>query len=834
LANSVSYLDIQEVSPGDHVVSAGALVNPGDSFCLSVPISITLPTFEVPGSVRVGNNAKTKIRKKRQNLVRQARHREKITPKIQQENNPQLPHSAYHNTADPSLSSSPGTPNLGGSSIPMRLGDAIELTVRKTVPVVREVSALVSFFKAIRGAVSGKSDWRDYHVQPRTRFAYPTDLKYVQSRTDYEVLQMYNQFSKEKNRRTSLFGQYYSTSEILQRAWSNTKFCEFECNAQQLLIKRFEKEEQKREAKQKREKAQRQAQLKKRKQAEEKKRREKLEKVQQIFLDHEAHIEVATEQMYEKEEYLFCEKTNKENIFLVRHQQRIEAFETALADGFQMQYKAYRITQKTGQLLQQQNIDVKQFESCTGNAIQQQFHTEFVNTLNSSADLKNLNLALDKDLWFLTIGNLSQIGSFCNNIGQIGATQRLSDICFGLYQLGSAANLDSNIVIQSIPNELEDVWTEVQNSLIAFRDTWKAGGDAVSDFMSGVQQKAFGRPAEYLSQFLYALKHNPEVVFKKIGDILLGCAQCSLETAQLLPALACDPFCIKTTKLVFEFDQNWIIPLLKKIEPAGQAFYEMSFKEKSQEVVALGMQVVSAVGIAKLSAALAAEASLGWTTLGLKLNQLSQTSASTFNTTIPSGGGATVVLPAVEVATEEYTGAAGQMVTVGTDIGAEVGLATEVATNVVLAANYSGPERQNSSQKVKFFQGGLGSKVKPNRPGHDFVLDPTKRITTLPKHGATINGRYYTQHALERMAENTEEIRLELAKRAIEQRGITRGHPLFNKLVDPRGIHPSRVEEVIRVARRIKGKNPGTWNHTAKGLKVVLNEHGDVITVFKL
>jgi len=429
----------------------------------------------------------------------------------------------------------------------------------------------------------------------------------------------------------------------------------------------------------------------------------------------------------------------KENIYKNRSQKRLEAFQNAIDNGFRIRLETYDIENHTEKLLEKHNINVGLFRTCLGNEIQQRFHAEFVEVLNRSAELTNIDLALNTDLWFSTISNLSNVGCLCNRTCQTDVTQRLSDICFGFYQLGCAANLDSNMVMQSMPNDLETVWAEVQDSLTVFRETWKAGGDAVADFMFGVQQKAFGRPAECLSQFLYSLKHNPEIVLRKIGDILLDCAQCSLETAQLLPALAFDTFSEKTTKLIFEFDQNWIVPLLKKIEPAGQAFYEMSFKEKSQEVIALGLQVVSAVGAAKISTALAAEASLGWTTLGLKLNQLSQVSASTFNTTISSSGGATVVLPAVEVITEELVGAAGQVVAVGTGIGAQAELATEVAANVLFAANASGAERQGDNEVSKgsqFGQSLLDAEVQKK------IEENTKALEEMEKKGIKVDPEY--------------------------------------------------------------------------------------------
>ncbi len=99
----------------------------------------------------------------------------------------------------------------------------------------------------------------------------------------------------------------------------------------------------------------------------------------------------------------------------------------------------------------------------------------------------------------------------------------------------------------------------------------------------------------------------------------------------------------------------------------------------------------------------------------------------------------------------------------------------------------------------------------------------------LPKRGGVeINGRWYTEHALERMAPDTPQVRAMLEPRVLERaraKGYEPGTEKFgdwlndgNKL-DPRGIPPMLVEAEIA--------NPGTT-----GITVVCNEHGDVITAY--
>lgn len=109
---------------------------------------------------------------------------------------------------------------------------------------------------------------------------------------------------------------------------------------------------------------------------------------------------------------------------------------------------------------------------------------------------------------------------------------------------------------------------------------------------------------------------------------------------------------------------------------------------------------------------------------------------------------------------------------------------------------------------------------------------------SMPKGGAVINGRKYTEHALERMTPNTAEVRAELTTRA-HQKAAEEGYKVddenygkfIKRYVDPRGITPTVIEDVIKNTPAIPGKNPGTFDHIAEKIKVVVNSNGDVITV---
>ena len=98
----------------------------------------------------------------------------------------------------------------------------------------------------------------------------------------------------------------------------------------------------------------------------------------------------------------------------------------------------------------------------------------------------------------------------------------------------------------------------------------------------------------------------------------------------------------------------------------------------------------------------------------------------------------------------------------------------------------------------------------------------------LPKEGggAYINNRWYTEHALERMAPRTPSVMAELEKRFVDRIEIVKPNlstKQFNKwwyenYPSPRGIPPSVVEAEIF--------SPGST-----GASVKLNELGEVITV---
>ena len=100
----------------------------------------------------------------------------------------------------------------------------------------------------------------------------------------------------------------------------------------------------------------------------------------------------------------------------------------------------------------------------------------------------------------------------------------------------------------------------------------------------------------------------------------------------------------------------------------------------------------------------------------------------------------------------------------------------------------------------------------------------------MPRGGSEIGGRRYSEHALERMAPDTLQVRAELEKRAIEK-GLVPGTKAFKDYVDPRGVPPMVVEGTIKNVKPTPGNTPGTLRYDGDDVTVITNTNGDVITI---
>ncbi|MFY0743517.1 hypothetical protein AB1K09_13365 [Solibacillus silvestris] len=91
---------------------------------------------------------------------------------------------------------------------------------------------------------------------------------------------------------------------------------------------------------------------------------------------------------------------------------------------------------------------------------------------------------------------------------------------------------------------------------------------------------------------------------------------------------------------------------------------------------------------------------------------------------------------------------------------------------------------------------------------------------SMSKGGGEINGRNYSQHALERMAPDTPEVKATLTSRAIKKAEELGYKPqtkefsdFIKKYVDPRNIPPSVIEDAIMNPRKTPGNRSGTFVH---------------------
>jgi hypothetical protein len=127
---------------------------------------------------------------------------------------------------------------------------------------------------------------------------------------------------------------------------------------------------------------------------------------------------------------------------------------------------------------------------------------------------------------------------------------------------------------------------------------------------------------------------------------------------------------------------------------------------------------------------------------------------------------------------------------------------------------------------------GIGRVMSVARPQAGSPLPPPRSLTDpiwdLPPQGGgmRIGGRWYSEHALERMAPDTPQVSAQLRARVgtrLERLGITRGHPVYDRVlakalkkIDARGVPPSVVEaEIVR---------PGSTN-----VRVVTAQRGQIV-----
>ena len=137
------------------------------------------------------------------------------------------------------------------------------------------------------------------------------------------------------------------------------------------------------------------------------------------------------------------------------------------------------------------------------------------------------------------------------------------------------------------------------------------------------------------------------------------------------------------------------------------------------------------------------------------------------------------------------------------------------------------------------FMRSVGRSVKGVAGGSEALEGGSRTgIWDMTEGGGVINGREYSQHAMERMAPDTPSVRAELSRRAeriAEQRGYKVGTKEYNdfcvKYVEPRNIPPSVIEDAIASTKAVVGNRPNTFIHETADVKIVINSSGKVVTV---
>ena len=171
----------------------------------------------------------------------------------------------------------------------------------------------------------------------------------------------------------------------------------------------------------------------------------------------------------------------------------------------------------------------------------------------------------------------------------------------------------------------------------------------------------------------------------------------------------------------------------------------------------------------------------------------------------------------------------------------------ETHEQALRSAAINGPIEGVTTGGLKFIGNAVASKVKArNKPRPAALASKVSKSGTvasesvwdMPEGGKMINGRWYTKHALERMAPNTSQVREELVSRAkikACEEGYIEGSPdyikFIEKYVQPRNIPPMVIEDAVKNGVRSPGKQPGTFECKTGDVKVIINSAGDVVSI---
>lgn len=328
---------------------------------------------------------------------------------------------------------------------------------------------------------------------------------------------------------------------------------------------------------------------------------EQQQPVKEFFVEHSDEVHVYKENVTHKKGQGITHDTLYED----RLQKRLNAIQTAINEGFRVSYKRYSLSNQTSALLNQNNIDNALFTECTGNAIQQQIHAEFVSVLNSGADLQSSDQVQHlTDGWFSTLGNFASVGRQTNAAGHYGLAHGIADICHGLCNFARATKDFSVRAWKSGKASALDMWAAscefTKNAYEHPQETTLEIGRWLNDFYAGVWEKGAVRPAKQITQLAYLIRHHPDILCKAVGKAVGNLCRMAMKQEEMLLACRYDLRSKETNQLIKDFQTEWLDPLDKCVATVATAFWEMPRKEKAEEVVALVGQILATKGLGRL------------------------------------------------------------------------------------------------------------------------------------------------------------------------------------------------------------------------------------------
>lgn len=558
-------------------------------------------------------------------------------------------------------------------------------TIAKSVPAVAATVGAVNMFRAAYRWMTGNSPKNRSFVGNECHCKDP-DLCWVKRQKVNEIKNLY-----EQSLRLQGSNVFYADISQVQRAWNNLGFDKLSEDAQRFLKEKFC--------------------------ALENERNQQVIPLSKVEKPLPQPVETAAERR--------AEEIRQYGQNLVPHndrqQKRLDAIHEALENGFRVSYKRYNLSENTYALLGEYGMDAAAFQECTGNAIQQQTHAEFVNVLNRGTDLflsipkiidpvsaKASPGWLPGDIhkvdegWMFALGHFSLLGTQGSKAGYYSLAHELSDVCQGVYDVARATlgffqgtyELGTERLSEMAHQCCTFIKRAYQHPRGAFEDIISVLTDSAvlltecgrwaEGFLHGVAHKAFVRPLLQFAQLSAYTRSNPEIIREIINKVLFATAKSVYKGYLLSLALDDDPESEKTEQCARDFRDGCLAPLCAGLATVAQEFEALSNKDKAEEIAALVVQWVTINGLGKLANLAAQEGQFAQLANVIKL---AEEGAPVFEAGLGSGGAISVSLP---VAEEVATGVAA---------GFEVATAAG-ATGVFAASRIPFPSHDGPGSKV--------------------------------------------------------------------------------------------------------------------------------------